>query len=98
MITLKLNFRALLRPLCWLNGHGWKDYLNVNAWTSEGRYCPRCGKQQLVRYDLEFEEVEPNTFETIHVRTDWNGTTRFKWESHGKGSTDDPIRLERVEL
>lgn len=91
-MTIRINPRALLRPLCWLREHVWADYLVINAWTREGRFCRRCRKEQFVRYGVEFTDDN----ETIHVRTDWNGTERFRWVSHGEGTKNDPISYERV--
>lgn len=90
-MTIRINLRALLRFRCWLVGHDWKDYLVVHpVWTPEGRYCPTCGKQQLVTWSIEFKDGE-----TIRVRTDWNGPKRFTYVQHGSGSLNDPIRLEQ---
>lgn len=91
MIVLRINLRAVFRPLCWLTGHVWKDYLVATAWCSEGRFCERCRKEQLVKYGHEFVGGE-----TIHTRTDWTGTTRFKWVEAGNGSARDPLRYERL--
>lgn len=91
MITIRVNLRALLRPYCWLVGHLWKDYAVFNAWTREGRYCEWCGKQQFVTVRYEFADGE-----TVHVRTDWNGTERFVYRSEGEGTKDDPIVLVKV--
>lgn len=90
-MTIRINLRALLRPLCWVQGHLWKNYAVINAWCREGRYCEWCGKQQLVTYHFEFVDGE-----TVHIRTDWEGTTRFVWASEGEGTPNDPIRYERV--
>lgn len=94
---VRVNLKAVLRPSCWAFGHVWEDYTVIHpAWNSEGRHCLVCNKQQFVRHDFEFEEIEPNHFDTISVRTDWNGTTRTKTVSHGSGTPDDPIRYEHV--
>lgn len=90
-MTIRINFRALLRPVCWLQGHIWQNYAVINAWCREGRFCEWCGKQQFVTYRFEFARGE-----TINVRTDWNGTTRFVYASAGSGNVDDPIRLMRL--
>lgn len=93
MITIRLNFRALLRPLCWLFGHGWKDYLVVHpGWNREGRYCTRCRREHFVLYAIAFGDHG----ETIHTRTDWNGTESYTYVQVGTGNAADPIRMKKV--
>lgn len=95
MVTIRINFRALMRPVCWMLGHGWEDYTVIHpAWNREGRHCIFCGLEQLVTYHHEFTDDG----ESITVRTNWNGTERYKYVQTGTGKVHDPFQLRKVSI
>lgn len=45
-ITVRVEWRMLLRPVCAMRGHVWDQFLAISVWHSNDWFCKRCGTRR----------------------------------------------------
>lgn len=87
--NLRINLRAVLRPVCWVTRHVWRDFTGNHVIDRSGRSCSRCRKVQYLVH--EFLHVEDGVDESgkkrwiLCARTTYpNGRVTEMWPGENK--------------
>ena len=60
IVTIEIRWKRLRGVVCWMKDHVWEQFYAISVWHSQGRFCKRCGLQDVWRYEHDLS-TDPAT-------------------------------------